>query len=281
MVRKTILINSTHFKGNNNYQYRFLVPQTFKAGSKLSFQSFSIYNQTPNIRPEYNNNTFSVIWLGQNYNFTIPKGYYSANDLNNYIQFCCLNNGLYVLQSSGSPYYFFNVLANQIQYSGQINIIAIPTSSQAITLGYKLPTFVSGQTPWTWPTNAQTPQIILSSGLGDVLGFSNLTIPANISSNNVSVLSQKTPVLSPVNLYSVNCNLLNSDYSIYPELFFQVQLGGVAYGNLVQLTSTALAQLDIHPGSYSVININICDQFNNPISIIDNEFSLVLYIDTE
>lgn len=281
MPRKTILINSTHFLGSNAYSYKFLVPQKFKEGDKISFQSFSIYNQTPNIKPEYNNNTFSIIWLGNTYNFIIPTGYYSANDLNNFVQFCCLNNGLYVLTSTGSPFYFISILANQIQYSGQTNFITIPTSTQATTLGYKLPTFTSGQTPWTWPTSAQTPQIVLSQGLGSILGYTSLTLPTTSQSTNTSILSQKTPVLSPVNLYTVTCNLLNSNFSINPELFFQVPLGGTGYGYLVQLNSTSLAQLNIHKGSYNSIDIKLFDQNMNPITVIDNELSLVLYVDQE
>ena len=280
MLRKTILINSSHFKGGNTYSYRFLTPQTFSKGDKISFQSFSIYNQTPNIRPEYNNNTFSIKWLGQIYNFTIPTGYYSANDLNNFVQFCLLNNGLYVLTSSGSPYYFINILANQIQYAGQFNIIAIPSLTQATALKYTLPSFTNGITPWSFPDVAQTPQITLSIGLGKILGFTNLTLPSSPSQTNISVLSQVTPVLSPVNLYTVTCNLLNSNYSIFPELFFQVSLGGVGYGNLVQLNAGSLSLIDIYPSRYSSIDINLYDQNNNPITIIDNDFSLVLYIDS-
>jgi hypothetical protein len=274
-MREQVLINNTHFVGGNTYMYTFHKPKEFKTGSKLSLQTFSIYNQSPNITPEYKNNTFSINWLGTVYNFTIPMGYYDVPALDNFLKYCCLANNLYVTQQSGQPYYFINMIANSIQYSGQINFITIPNSAQATVLKYTLPSGAS----WTWPSTAVTAQITLSEGLGKTLGFTTLTLPSSASNANVSKISEVTPVLSPVYLYTCTCNLLNSSMSVFNELFFQQSLRGVGYGGLIESANTGYCELDIQPATYANIILRFYDQNYNPLKIIDNEMACVLLID--
>jgi hypothetical protein len=278
-MREQIVINSTHYVQNsgNQFIYKLLTPKNFPPGSKLSLLSFSLYNQTFNITSTYNNNTFSIIWLGTTYNFVIPSGYYAVSDINAYIQYCLLQNNLYVTTSQSTPYYFIAAVANSIQYSAQISVIPIPTAANATTLGYTKP---SGAT-WSWPSIATTPQIVLSAGLGEILGFSStmLTLPAVVKSTNQSFLSNQTPILSPIYSYLISCNLLNSSMSIFNQLMFQVPLGGTGFGDLLTYNATMQMELDIHPGVYSQIQITFNDQNYNPLSLIDPELTLILLID--
>jgi hypothetical protein len=54
--------------------------------SHVSIVSCSIYNNTFNISSSYGNNTITISWLGTNYAYTFPDGYYSVSDLNSYVQ---------------------------------------------------------------------------------------------------------------------------------------------------------------------------------------------------
>jgi hypothetical protein len=277
MSRKIMLLNSSHYIGGNTYRYQFTNAQNYKEGDKLSFQSFSMYNQSPNISPDYGNDSFAIKWIDNvTYQFSIPEGFYTSSDFNTFMQFCCLQNGLYLEGSNGKPQYFLSILANIIQYKAQVNIIAVPTQSQAQSLGYTKPE----NAEWNFLSTARTPQLILPEALGRLFGYkAELTLPPQPLNDNYSKVSDITPTLNLVKMYSVTCNLLSSNFSVYPELFFQCPLAGTSYGGVVQLNSTSPALLDIQPSKYSFIDIKIFDDKFRPLKIIDNDFSLVLYID--
>jgi len=275
MPKDLILINSSNYVGNNQYSYRLPSAVTFKKGAKLSLYSFSMYNSTNNISSTLNNNTFSIVWLGTTYNYVIPNGYYTLSDLNNYFEFCMLSNKLYA-STSTQPVYFISCSSNSVQYSAQINVNYIPTSSSATSLGYTIP---SGAT-WTWPTSPTTPQLILSTGLQSIFGFQNgqSIFPTTVQSTNQQFLSTALPILSPVYTYIVTCNLLNSNYSNVPNLFCQVPIN-VAYGSLIQFTNAQQQQIDIHQGVYNTISIQLYDQNLNPLIFKDYELTLTIIIE--
>ncbi len=277
--REQFIINKKHFKGSNFFSYEIAKGIEFK-NAKLSLLSFNIYNQSPNITSNYKNNTFKIIWIdGTEYQFIIPDGYYNVNYLQSYIEFVCLQNNLYIIQDNGKPFYFITVSANYVLYSGQISILTIPNNTLATTLKYTIPDGAN----WTFPLNSTTPQIVLSEGLGKILGFSvsNLTIPSAIDDENVTKFSDVTPVLSPVYSYLITCNLINSSLSIFADIFFQVSLANVDYGRLLEYKNTFPQMLDVQPSTYRSIDIRIYDNDFNPVFIKDPDMTLIAIIEYE
>ena len=275
MNRNQILINSTHYiTGTNKYVYKFPRPVQFQKGCKVSLFSFSMYNSTFNISSSFGNNTFSIIWLGTTYNFIIPDGYYSYTDLNNFIAYCLLSNNLY-FKTTSNPVYPISLTQNNPQYSAQLNILYIPTSAQATTLGYSLPT---GAT-WTFPSTAQTPQLKISKALGTILGFTQLIFPSTVQTTTQSFLSTTLPIISPVYCYLLTCNLIESHYNNVPTLLQQIPIN-VSFGSLIKFYSPQLNQIDIREGIYSEIQIQLFDQYYNNLQYKDYEITLTLLIDT-
>lgn len=280
MVRETVFLNSRNWvKNTNRFTMKFQQPRLFTKGSKVSLLSLVMYNQSFNIAAKYGNNTFSIKWINNvTYNFTIPDGYYSVEDLDSYIQYVCLINLLYVnVTGNTAPTYFINLKANVVQYKGQINLIAVPTSTQASTLKYTKPSDAT----WNWPSVATTPQFILSEGLGKLLGFSssNLTLPSTPLNVTTSFFSDITPDINPVEIYVFCCNLLNSASSFYPDIIAQLALAGSDIGSQVEYKSSMLTQLDIQEGTYSEVTISIYDQDMNPLEIRDPECGIQLVLD--
>lgn len=279
MPRDPIFLNQTnHIAGTHRFVYKFPNQRIFKRGDSLSLMSVNIYNQTFNIAPKYNNDKFSIIWInGTTYNFTIPPGYYSASDLNTYVEYVCLLNNLYVsVSNQTAPVYFISIKANVIQYKGQIDVVAVPTASEATNFKYTKP---SGAT-WNYPNTPRTPQIVLSPGLGKILGFkANLTLPPTPVGSTISFFSDVTPVISPVDTYVIGCNLINSNSSPYPEVMGQISLHDVGLGEQINYSSGVLAQLNISPGSYNEFRIEFFDQNMQPIDIIDPSCAIYLVID--
>ncbi len=92
----TILINTSHYDANtNSYKYKFPFAIQF-TNAKVSVQNIAVYNSTYNISAGYQNNTLVLKWLGTDYNITIPDGFYSFDDLNNFIKQQCLTIFLYM-----------------------------------------------------------------------------------------------------------------------------------------------------------------------------------------
>jgi hypothetical protein len=278
MPRELAYLNSTHWiKGSNQFRYSLgHNPRNFGPGSKISLSNLTIYNQTFNIEASKNNNTFSIMWLGVQYDFVMKDGYYTIDDINYYIQYCCLLEKLHVFQANGQPFYFIETTANAIRYSAQVNIKTIPTAANATTLAYTKP---PGAT-WVYPSSQVTPQLILSPGLGVILGFqTNLSLPATVQSTNQSIFSDVSPQLSTVDCYIVTCNLLNSSMSVRSDIIAQVPLAGVAIGAMLQVNASALPQLDIKLSQETEITIQFWDQNLNALYIRDPSVSIILLID--
>jgi len=137
---KSIILNSTDYVGNATFTYNFKSqlksPQDVCC---IAVSNISFYNNTFNISSYYGNNTLTLNWLGTNYVITIPNGYYSSNDIQAYIQAYCYLNGLYMLTISGNIVYFLDLNTSAPRYAIQLNLYPIPTSAQAVSLGYTLP----------------------------------------------------------------------------------------------------------------------------------------------
>lgn len=144
---KSIVINTSNYQGNSTYKYNFRTElKTPQEASHVAVVSCGIYNNTFNITAGYGNNSITINWLGTNYTITSPNGYYSASDLNSYIQAYCYANNLYMTYAStGQIVYFIEITLNAVRYALSLNLYYIPTSANASTLGYSIPSGAS----WT------------------------------------------------------------------------------------------------------------------------------------
>lgn len=275
MGRHTIIINQSHYKGNGLFRFDMPVGATFK-DAKLSMYQVTMYNSTFNITAFYGNNTLSIKWIDNTVvNLTIPDGYYSYNDINNFIQNACLANNWYVspVNNTNSAIYFITCSANSARYAANMNVYAVPTAASASGV-YTKP---SGAT-WAWPSSPTTPQITLSSGLGKIFGFTNLVIPPSVQSSNFSAVSNIVPVISPVYSYLVSCNLLNSNFSLQNQLFFQIPINA-SFGGLIIVNNPQSQLLDIQDGYYKSIDLFFSDQNGNVLNLLDTEVTIILLLD--
>jgi hypothetical protein len=99
-------------------------------------------------------------------------------------------------------------------------LYAIPTESQATTLGYIKPV---GAT-WDYPTEPVCPSLNFNQSFGNLIGQTFGTYPPTASSTNIQFLSTQTPKISPVDSLILTCNLVNSKYSIPSNVLFTVPI---------------------------------------------------------
>jgi hypothetical protein len=272
---KTIVINSSNYVQNSGNKYVYNFPQTtyFPAGSGIGVSNISIYNSIQNITKKRGNNVLTINWLGVNYVFTFPDGYYSVSDINFFIQQQCILNGLYVTKnSSADNVYFFELVINSIRYATSLNFYAIPTDAQATNLGYVKPSNAT----WSYPATSQTPTVTFNQPFGNLIGFTFGTY-ASQQSTNVQYLSTSTPVISPVDSLILTCNLINSKYSVPNNILFTVPIT-TAIGTIIQVGISSIVFNDILPQNFSSLEITIYDQLFNSIELLDKELTLTLVI---
>ena len=262
----------------NTYSYTLPQSVKFTTKSKVGVASLSLYNSTFNITAARGNNTVTFIWNAAtpvSQTFTIPDGYYSASDLNYYLQSKMYENKYYVTTNSGTNViYFYEIVQNAVRYGIQLNSYYLPTSVAATTLGYAQP---SGAT-WSYPLANQTPQLTFNTAFGNLIGLSAQTYPSSIQSTNQSIVSTKTPNISPVDSYTITSNLINSKYSIPSNVLFSLPLSG-SIGTLITHSSGEIVYSDIAPNVYNNIVIQFYDQLFNKLDLRDKEIVLTLAIE--
>ena len=278
---RTIIINSSNYVSGTNNTFLYTLPSStkFNAGDTVGVASIAIYNSTFNITSARGNNTIQIIWNAPNpvtaltYTLTFPDGYYSVSDINFFIQSFCITNNLYMTDTNGDNVYFVELVTNAPRYSVQLNCYALPTTAQATTLGYSIP---SGAT-WTAPATASTPQLVLSNTFSLLIGFATGTFPSSIQTTTQTSLSTTVPVISPIDSYNITCNLINSPLSIPNNTFFSLPLT-VGLGSLITLSPAQIVFNDIAPNVYNQILVKFYDQLFNELKLNDFQVTLTLAI---
>ena len=276
---RTIVINSSHFLVGSESTYVYTLPSTWSTDglSGVGLASLSMYNSTFNITSARGNNVISFIWnVGTpvTYTWIISDGYYSVSDLNYYIQNQCIESNLYAI--SGTNFvYFLELETNPVRYSIQLNSYAIPTATEAVTLGYTKPTSAT----WVFPTvsTANNPKLTISSAFGNLIGFNAGTFPSALSIVTQSILSSKTPIISPVSTYLIRCNLINNKFSNPNDILAQIPLNS-SLGSLISYSAADLHYNRISSNTYKQIIISFTDQLYNEIQFNDIDIAVSLII---
>ena len=277
---KTIILNSSNYVQGSGNQFSIQFPSVtkFNFGDKIGVAGIAIYNSVFNITASRGNNKISIIWNGatpQTYTFTFPDGYYSANDMNAFVQQQCILNNLYMTTNNGSTYvYFVEITTNAVRYAISLNAYTLPTTAQATSLGYALPSGAS----WSLPTSAQTPQITINSAFGQLVGQNAGTYPSTVSATSVQIVSAFTPIISPVDSYILCCNLINSRMTNPTDLLYALPISA-SLGQLINVQPAQFLMNSIDPNTYSNITISLYDQLFNKLQIQDKDVVITLCIE--
>jgi hypothetical protein len=266
-----IIINNTHVANslNNMYQYNFKngsfeVPEN----SEIMITSMQIPYSWYNITTRYNNNSFKIYWptgtAGYTpYTVTIPDGFYSTPSINAYVQQFCLQNKLYIVDSTGNNVYYISLAYNITYYANQLITKVVPISLPA---GHTTPSGFAG-----FPTVARTPyiEILANNGFGKILGFTagnyGIDKTANYSTN-----SNIIPKGSIVNSLVVKCSLVNNGVSNQSDILDAFAISGGSFGENLNFNNSIEKWVSLNSGRYSNFTITILDENFNDINILDS-----------
>jgi hypothetical protein len=281
----TVLLNSTNIvkNGNNNrLVYTFPQAKQFKDNS-IVLDGLALYYSWFNISAKYGNNQLQYTWpnsTGNGYTthgITIPDGFYDAKELDAFIKSVFISNRHYVTHSlTNKNNFFLEIVENSNFYSIQMNSYAV-NQAYLTSQSWVIP---AGAT-WTVGAAVLQPQFVIGpNAFRDIVGFATGSYPpinAPATGNKYSSLSSVCPQVSPVNSLIIRCNLVSSDYSIPNDVLtsFHINAG---WGEIISFNPSNANPIKIRDGIYSSIELTICDQNFNDITIIDPSMVIRLLI---
>lgn len=269
-----LVLNSSNVVNSNNnvYQYNFL-NQSFKIneGATICIGSLTIPYSWYNITSVYNNKSFQIIFpntVSTTYTITLPDGFYSVDDINNYIQQFCILNSLYLIDNNGNYVYYLTLSYNVSTYKVQLLLFPVPTS---LPSGYSAPSGWAG-----YPTVATCPTfVVLNNNFTNIIGYSAGSYGGGSSSQ--SFLSSYTPNGSPVNSIIIRCNLIDNGCTAVSDVLDCFPITS-SFGSNINYTPAFEKRVKLKQGIYNNLIISLVDQNFNPIYSNDSNILLSLLI---
>jgi len=295
---RTLILNTQNIVPNsNNSELVFSFPAgaiTIKESQQIALATLQMYYSTFNITAANGNNRYSYVWVDDTIvNVVMPDGFYTINDINNFLQFTMISNGHYLETSGGNFVYLFNWLANATYYTIELQVFPISVSIAAAN-SWTLPSSAT----WVLPTNPISPMIqILNNNFTKVVGFKAGYYPQGSPSYLEAVISgvppsqTQTPVfatqqayqstsppqITPLSSYVLTCNLINNNYSVPNNLLYSFAPQG-SFGEQFTIQPNFPAYINVNPGQYQFITLKLLDQNLLPVVIQDPNFVIQLII---
>lgn len=288
---RTLILNSSNLVNdgqNNKLVYKFPNSVQFK-DHYISLSQAQLYYSWFNITSSLMNNFFSYVWVNNagvqtTYNVTIPNGLYEISNLNQFLQYTFIQNGHYLVNSSGENVYYAEFIVNPTRYSIQINTFLFPKT---------LPTGWSNPGNIIFPlTSSFNPQINIPSGLGSIMGYNSFSTNINlnnsyvpptsdyISKNNsgtISYLSTKSPNVQPNSSILLNLTNIDNQYSQPSGILYSI-VPSVGIGEIINDTPVNYIWNKLIPGTYNELKLTLLGTDLNPIILKDPNMTFVLVI---
>ena len=290
---RTLILNSTNIvQGTNNsiLSYEFAGGNiNLKKGQKVALASLQMYYSTFNITAANRNNTYQYTWVnGTTYNVVMPDGFYDVAALNNYLHFVMLQNGHYLVTSTGAFVYLLEMTINPTLYAVEVNCFGISVAVAAANL-WVLPAAPT----WVLPNNFIVPELNVPASpqqFGLVIGFAagsypNATIagvpPAQVQTpaytTTQTFVSSVAPQVTPLSSFILTCSLINNNYAVPNNLIYSFAPVGTI-GQQFTIAPNQYVFIDVLPAQYNRFNVQFIDQNFRPVAIQDPNMIIQLVI---
>jgi hypothetical protein len=235
---------------NSTYSYKFPISARFRDGDEVALSSANLFYSWFNISVDNNNNSFSYLWPTGSGTVTvdvnIPNGFYTAEDLNAYLQSVMVANSHYLIDGDGNYLYYLQLTTNSTLY----------------------------------PSTARTPQFVIpATDFRNIIGFDAGTYPSTPQLTSYSATSTFTPQITPVSSFNILCSLLNNSLSRPVNLLFNAA-PNTTFGSQITVQQQFPIFQPIQPGTYNDIIIKFTDQNFNALPLQDSNISVILLVKT-
>ena len=115
----------------NRFQYNF--PATANlTDCEIALSSINLNYCWFNVTAALGNNAFTYTWIDTTViTVTLPDGFYTVSDINNYLQYVMLAQGHYLVDSSSLNHFYLDFAENVPRYKVQFDSITLPASLPA------------------------------------------------------------------------------------------------------------------------------------------------------
>lgn len=265
-----VLISSENRRSPNTYALN--LPNTIDlnnfavaVGNAYVYYSWYNINSYP-----LNNNQFTLIIPGMtNQTITIPDGAYNIQDLNNYLQYWFIQNGLYITNNTtGLNKYYASFTISPTSYAVQWQTTLIES---ALPSGY-----TSGganmTNAFTASAGLRHMQLVISSGndFKDIIGFNAGTYPTNATGNPTTFTknSDYTPNVNPINAIQMRLSCAYNTFSSNSTLIHVFTNRDASVGEQIDASPQEL-QFVPCIGSHKEILLTFYDQAGRILNILD------------
>ena len=281
----TIILNSTNVVlGTNNSTLTYNFPNSITFDNhEIAVHSINMYYSWCNISSALGNNTFTYAWVNGITQTTltvlIPDGLWEISDINNYLQFQFIQNGHYLINSSGQNVYYAEFLVNPNRYSINIITYSVPTT---LPSGWTTPIAnpATGAIVWGgFPTQTFNPIITLPSSFNIVLGYSsgfataintgNLTTLTYNSSVSPQVSTIPSLLLTMTNVSNIYSSPSNIVYSVVPD---------VGFGELIQSRANQYVWSSLLKGTQNSLTLRFVSNTLSNVNILDPNMTIMLLV---
>jgi len=274
---------------NNKLVYSFPNSVSFP-DHEIAIQSINMYYSWTNINSTtLRNNAYEFAWPGTgDYSvipITMPDGIYEIRDINAYLQFIMIQNGLYVSTPLGNVY-FAEFLVNPTEYAIQINTFPVWTAEQIALAGGVIGT-PSSATGIGWGTpDAVCPVISLAklpdatqsiSNFYQIIGFDPLFYTPSGATENTSSLSSISPQVQPNPVVYLAISNIENKYANPGTIIGSVS-PAVAFGELISEVPPQFAWNKLLPGTYNQLRVALLGSNFRSIDLLDGNMTIVLVI---
>ena len=307
---RTIVLNSNNLVQdgqNNKLIYRFPNSVLFK-NTYVALQSASLYYSWYNISASLGNNIFQFYFpntLGvlTLYTVTFPDGIYEVADLSSYLQFYCLENGLYYTTTSGQNVFYITLAVNVSLYAVQMCCYTVPSTTinpnnYTPAFGTALSADLHTLIPVVgskfcetigFPTPTQLSTIGITTGLWEGSDFGFTAPPSgsgtynlvpytwNATTRVVAYTSNNSPQVNPNGSIYISLNNINNPYAIPSTTIYAITPSGGAGSAIIEKPPQFCWNKFID-GTYNNIALTFLGTDGTPIAIQDPQMTILLAI---
>jgi hypothetical protein len=230
-----------------------------------------------NVSAAYANNTFSITFpttasATTTVAVTLPDGFYSVSDIQNYIQQICIANGFYLINAGGQYVFYTYLTYSQTFYKVQLVQTPVPTSLPA---GWSLPSNHQG-----FNAASLTPTLVLaaSGSIATIIGFApGASYPTTPSATAVNFLSTSTPVGSTINSLVMRCSAVSNNVVSPSDILDGFPINST-FGSNITYDPSFEKWVVMKDGTFSNLTLTLVDQNLNSIVSLDPNVAITLMI---
>lgn len=298
-----LVLNQTNLVqdgSNNKLIYRF--PNSVVLTNKyIAVSSISMFYSWDNISEANRNNTLYYSWGSAfpKIPIVIPDGLYEIAQLNEYLQFVCIQNGTYWYSTGATTtfYYPFQLIVNATRYAIQLNTFQIPSvgaagfvcGSGSLVNAFPASAGATGNyCSVTFPPNFN----LIVGYTVNPLGFtsandSSLVTQAPTALTNyatvlqgggtISYLSNTAPQVQPNSNLLFSMSNINNPYSQPSSIIYSLS-PSVAIGQQIIVQPPQFMWNKLIDGTYNELRLTFLGTDLRPVAINDPNMTILLCI---